>query len=81
MRQQSLKRDWFYWFMAFFAAIQLSLSALILLDFVLHPLAPEYMNQPIRLWSALLIVPMVVFVALLVIRRAPYNVTGLFLLL
>jgi hypothetical protein len=83
MNNQPLKRDWFYWFIALFTATQLPSSALIVLDFMLHPLAPDYMYQStvFRLFYMLVIVPVVVFVALLVIRRVPYNVTGLFLLL
>ncbi len=83
MNEQSPKRDWFYWFMAVFTATQLPLCALILLDFILHPLVPDYINQStlFRWFSMLVIVPLVVFIAILVIRRAPGNVTGLFLLL
>jgi hypothetical protein len=81
MNEQPLKRDWFYWFMVIFTAFQLPIGALVLADFVLHPLEPDYMSQSIwfRLVSAAVIVPVVVFIALLVIRRAPRNLTGLFL--
>src|SRR5215213_7537981 len=82
MTEQTPKRDWFYWFIAIFTATQLPLSALILLDFVLHPFASDYNNQStlFRLFTALGIVPLVVAVAILVIRRAPQNITGLILL-
>jgi hypothetical protein len=83
MNDQPLKRDWFYWFIALLTTSQLPISALLLIDFVLHPLAPDYTYQStaFRLFSTLVIVPLVVFVALLVIRRAPNNIIGLFLLL
>jgi hypothetical protein len=83
MNEQPLKRGWFYWFIALFTATQLPISALVLLDFVLHPLEPDYSYHSVvfRLFWTLVIVPLVLFVALLVIRRAPHNVTGLFLLL
>jgi hypothetical protein len=83
MNDQPLKRDWFYWFIALLTATQLPISALLLIDFVLHLLAPDYIYQStaFRLFSTLVIAPVVVLVALLVIRRAPNNIVGLFLLL
>ncbi len=81
--ERPLKRDWFYWFIAILTATQLPLSALFLLDFVLHPLESDYHLQSnfVRWFSTLVVVPVLVFIALLVIRRAPRNLTGLCLLL
>jgi hypothetical protein len=78
MNEQSPNRDWFYWFMAVFTATQLPMSALILLDFVLHPLEPDYNHQStlFRLFSTLVVVPLG-FIALLVIAP-PRNVTDCF---
>jgi serine phosphatase RsbU (regulator of sigma subunit) len=77
-----LKRDWFYWVMAVFTATQLGLSALILGDTLLHPLAAGYYQPPLfRLFTVLVLAPVMVLLAVFVIRRTPGNVVGLFLLL
>lgn len=83
MNREAGKRDWFYWFMAGLTATQLPFFLMVLLDFVRHPLAPDYSSESVsyRLFTALVIAPVAVVIALLVIRRAPRNVTGLFLLL
>ncbi len=77
------RRDWFYWFIVLFILTEVPTAAQLLLDFVLHPLAPEYVyhSTAIRLIVVLVILPMVIIVALLVNRRARGNLTGLFLLL
>jgi hypothetical protein len=83
MSEQPIKRDWFYWFIAAFTAIQLGWGVIVMIDFILHPLAsaePRLGSALLRLISGLVLVPFQLGITLLVLRRAPHNVTGLFLL-
>lgn len=81
MNEQVLKRDWFYWIMAVFTVSQLALSAIVLVDILLHPLAPEYYQPALLRLFLVLAVPVMTFIAVLVVRRVPRNVTGFFILL
>lgn len=78
------RRDWFYWFMAAFTAVQLAWAGAGVADFAMHPWAPDSDNfgSPIFRLSVMLVgLPLMLGIALLVVRRAPGNVVGLFLLL
>ncbi len=73
---------WFYWFFVCFSALSMIPFAYLIFDFVTHPLAPEtsYGSVAYRLFIALVIVPLCLIGSVLVLRRAPRNVIGLFLL-
>ncbi len=83
MNEQAVRRDWFYGFIVLLIAIHIPVDALLVWDFVTHPLTPDFQHGSIafRLVVMLIMVPVVIVVAVLVNRRAPGNVTGLFLLL
>ena len=78
-----LRRDWFYWLLAVYAGLHLIWIGALLVDFVLHPWAPDtvYGSPAGRLLNMLLIAPVALTVVPLVLRRAPNNVVGLCLLL
>jgi hypothetical protein len=83
MDTQPQKRDWFYWFIAGIVVSQVPFTALMIWDFILHPLAPYFSSESslFRIFATAVMGPVMLFIAQLVIRRAPYNVTGLALLL
>src|SRR5579859_4634446 len=76
-------RNWFYGFLLIVAVYSIAWDALVELDFITHPITQETM---FGLWwvrpiIALFIIPFSLVIAWLVIRRAPGNVVGLFLII
>lgn len=76
-------RDWFYWVLVAYTGLQLLWVGAVLVDFVLHPWAPDLDGNPplVRLITVLVITPFTAGIALLVLRRTGGNSVGLFLLL
>lgn len=74
---------WFFRFFAAYTAVVMVMLAVLYVDFFRHPLAPDpnWDSVAYRLFVALLLVPGGLIIGALVLRRAPGNVTGLFLLL
>jgi hypothetical protein len=74
---------WFYGLLAVYTGLHLVWGVALLLDFVTHPLAPDPLSQTVLLrWLlALGLAPVGLVVAILVVRRAPGNISGLCLLL
>ncbi|MBI1258373.1 MAG: hypothetical protein GC204_12955 [Chloroflexi bacterium] len=83
MTEQSKQPAWFFWFFAVFTVLTMIPFGYLVFDFITHPLAPDiaYGSVAFRLITALLIVPICLIGSVLVLRRAPRNVTGLFLLI
>jgi hypothetical protein len=74
---------WFYRLLAAYTGLHLVWGVALMTDFILHPLAPDPLSLSIgyRWLLALGLAPAGLFIAVLVIRRAPGNVSGLCLLL
>src|SRR5437868_6319419 len=81
MKTQKRFENWFYWFQVAFTGTQLFWFVLVLLDFIMNPLAPDAQSGSIfyRLLTTLGFVPLALIVSILVLRRSPGNVVGLFL--
>ena len=79
----AFQSHWFFRFFAVLAAAGIIPLAFLYFDFITHPLAPDpnWGSVAYRLFVALALVPAGLAVSLLVLRRAPGNVTGLFLLI
>jgi len=76
-------RTWFYWFLVVLALYSFIWDCLVELDFIVDPLAPDpnFNLGVVRPIIALAIVPAILIIAWLVIRHAPGNVVGLFLVI
>jgi hypothetical protein len=63
--------------------LSLSLCALALVDFLLHPLAKDFTYQSIlyRALSILVLTPFTLLVGFLIMRRVPGNIVGPLLIL
>lgn len=74
---------WFFRFFAAYTAGMMVMLGLLYVDFFRYPLAPDpyYGSVAYRLFVALVLVPAGLIIGVLVLRRAPGNVTGLFLLM
>jgi hypothetical protein len=72
-----------YWILVLIVIPGILLSVICTVDLVLHPIEPDYVfNSPIfRLVIGLVAAPISIVVALLIVRRDPGNVVGLFLAL
>lgn len=68
----------FYRIVVFITGLALFLDGLALVDFLLHPLAGDFVfHSPVfRAFSILLLVPLTLMVGFLIIRRVPGNVVG-----
>jgi hypothetical protein len=76
--------NWFYWFLAVIAFYSFIWDFLLEIDLITHPLAPDVpggMSYRVRITTGLVLVPLILIVAWLVLRRAPDNVVGLFLVI
>ncbi len=64
------------------SGVALFLDGLALVDFLLHPLAPDFTfhSTIYRAVAVLLLTPLTLLVGFLIIRRAPGNVVGLLLI-
>ena len=73
----------FYRLLQIILVPSLLLFVALTLDVILHPLAPEafYGSVSYRLISGLVIAPLTIGVGLLLTRRAPGNVIGMFMVL
>jgi hypothetical protein len=73
----------FFRLLAVYTGLQLAWGVYLMVDFLAQPLAPDRLAQSaaLRLVLALGLVPASLVVALLVLRRAPGNISGLCLLL
>ena len=82
MINQPRRYSWFYWFIGVLTIPMLVLFTFVVFDFITHPLAsdPQYSSPALRLMTGLVLVPLALVVATLVLRRAPGNVCGLFLI-
>ena len=78
-----MRRDWFFRFFATLTAGMMVMLGILYVDFFRYPLAPDpdYGSVAYRLFVALVLVPAGLIIGALVLRRAPGNVTGLFLLM
>ncbi len=83
MNERPLQPAWFFWFFVGFTTLTMIPFGYLIVDFITHPLAPDiaYGSVAYRLLTALVIVPVCLIGSVLVLRRAPRNVTGLFLLI
>jgi hypothetical protein len=77
------KKGWFYRFMLGYTLLHLAWMAVLIYDFISHPLAPDPLLGSVayRLFIVLGITPLALAVSILVLRRTPGNITGLCLLL
>lgn len=82
MINQPRRYSWFYWFIGILTIPMLVIFMFVVFDFITHPLAsdPQYSSPALRLMTGLVLVPLTLVVAILVLRRAPGNVCGLFLI-
>ncbi len=82
MNERPQQPAWFYWFFVGFTILTMIPFGYLIVDFITHPLAPDiaYGSVVFRLLTALVIVPVCLIGSVLVLRRAPRNVIGLFLL-
>ncbi len=66
-------RTWFYWFLLILALYSFLWDCLLELDFITHPFEPDltFGRWTARALTALVIVPAILIIAWLVIRRAP----------
>ncbi|MBI1258374.1 MAG: hypothetical protein GC204_12960 [Chloroflexi bacterium] len=82
MNERPQQPAWFYWFFAGYSVLMLIPFGYLVFDFITHPLAPEaaYGSVAYRLFTALVVVPICLIGSIMVLRRVPRNVIGLFLL-
>jgi hypothetical protein len=83
LTQRATRPDWFYRLVAAYTGLHLVWLVFLVFDFITHPLAPDPLSQTVafRWLLGFGVLPATLIVSLLVLRRAPGNVTGLFLLL
>src|SRR5215471_13183055 len=77
-------RSWFYWFLAVIGLYSLVWDILLEVDFIAHPFVADsagHIPALMRAVTALGLVPLILIIAWLVLRRAPDNVVGLFLVI
>jgi len=78
-----IKTDWFYKFMVGYTLLHMAWMAVLLVDFISQPVAPDpaFGSIAYRFFLVFVITPLALIVSILVLRRTPGNVTGLCLLL
>ncbi|MHB8749908.1 MAG: PP2C family protein-serine/threonine phosphatase, partial [Aggregatilineales bacterium] len=76
-------KTWFYWFLVVLALYSFIWDCVLEVDFITHPFDSDgiFGFTPLRALTALVIIPAILLIAWLVIRRAPGNVVGLFLVI
>jgi serine phosphatase RsbU (regulator of sigma subunit)/anti-sigma regulatory factor (Ser/Thr protein kinase) len=77
-------KNWFYWFLVVIGLYSLIWDGLLEVDFITHPFLTDYagnLSFLVRAMTALALVPLILIIAWLVLRRAPENVVGLFLVI
>ena len=81
MKSKAQRTSWFFRFIAAFTLPQVIWFVFLAGDFITHPFAPEpqFNSVAFRLMIVLVIVPVALWVSVLVLRRVPGNVCGLFL--
>lgn len=82
MNDRPQQPAWFFWFFAVYTALTMLGFSYLAFDFVTHPLAPDYTYGSVayRMITALVIAPLGVITSIMILRRSPRNVIGLFLL-